>query len=105
RGRHSSARLATPLSPSSTLAAMSVVSWTPNEAWLFAELARRVLVASLDGRAPVRAGDGFAMAAAASEDTITLALTIDATNATLALRPALDDQDRWRDGWAIELER
>jgi fatty acid CoA ligase FadD9 len=86
-----------------------VVRWTPAEGWLIAELAKRSLVAELDG-APAIAGsdaDGarFHVEIHASAEAIVLELRIDAARARIALAPSSPAGHRWRDGWMLEVIR
>jgi fatty acid CoA ligase FadD9 len=94
--------------PASPVAAPTA-SWTPNEAWLFAELARRAVVASLDGaparRASSEEDDPFHVEIHASSDAIRLVMRIDAANAVVALEPIAIDGSGWRERWALELGR
>jgi fatty acid CoA ligase FadD9 len=90
-----------------------VTSWTPNEAWLFAELAKRALVVSVDGGEPERVTcfDGDAdgvrvrLETHAKDDAIRLVLHLDADHANVALAPVRVDGNGWRGGWALECLR
>jgi fatty acid CoA ligase FadD9 len=83
------------------------VRWTPAEAWLIAEVARRVLVASLDGGPDVGAyaGAGFTITVEQTDDAFTIELGFAAKRATLTLAPTAPAGHRWRDAWMLELER
>ena len=75
-----------------------VVSWTPSEAWLFAEMARRAIVVSPGGaQVEIMAGT----------EELMLEVRVDAARATIALAPerAMAEGHRWRPGWALELVR
>ncbi len=79
-----------------------VIRWTPAEAWLMAELARRALVATLDGGPPVRApAPGFEAEIQASDAQIAIEVRLAAERATLALAPEAPAGHRWRDGWLL----
>ena len=83
-----------------------VVGWTADEAWLLAELGRRALVASLDGAPPQRVGEGtgFDVEVRASADEIVLDVRLEAERATFWLEPLDDEEHRFRQGWAFEIE-
>ncbi len=81
-----------------------VLRWTPAEAWLMAELARRAIVATLDGGPPIRAPE-LAVEIHAGDDRIELELRLPAERATLALRPQRPAGHRWRDGWTLVVVR
>jgi hypothetical protein len=69
-----------------------VVRWTPAEAWLMVEFARRALVATIDGEAlrSVVAGDAGRFHVELEEgDDVALALRFDAEHVLLALDPAV----------------
>jgi hypothetical protein len=98
--------------PPSPVAPSSVTSWTPNEAWFFAELAKRALVVSVDGGAPERIaawseteGARVWLETHASEEVIRLSLHVDADRATVALAPERVSGSGWRDGWVLECLR
>ncbi|MEJ7602109.1 MAG: thioester reductase domain-containing protein [Kofleriaceae bacterium] len=82
-----------------------MVRWTPGEAWLMAELARRLLVASLDGEPPIHVGPGFGIEIEASAEQVVLVVTLDARRATLALSPSRIEHQPWRDSWLLEVVR
>jgi fatty acid CoA ligase FadD9 len=81
-----------------------VVRWTPAEAWLMAELARRAIVATLDGGPPVRA-PALDLELQASDAEIALELRLPAEHATIALAPERPAGHPWRDGWMLVLVR
>lgn len=79
--------------------------WTPNGWWLFAEAARRALVAQRDGGPFERAGSvGFTVDIEPGPDALALVMRLDAAWASLALRP-VDGGYRLRDTWVLELSR
>jgi fatty acid CoA ligase FadD9 len=88
-------------------------SWTPTELWLGCELARRGLVARLDGGLPRPAalaeaaapGDPFVVEHVTDAGEVSLRLILRAGHASVALDPALVDGNRWRRDWVIELWR
>jgi fatty acid CoA ligase FadD9 len=83
----------------------STIRWTVAEAHLMAEMARRSIVASLDGAPPVSAGAGrFRSEIHAGPEVITLELVIDADHAIVRLGPDPLGH-RWRDSWVLELVR
>lgn len=83
-------------------------SWTPDESRLFAELARRALVAILDedGKA-LRAhqSDGFLVELDERDDRVRLRVELRAHSARLALDPLRIDSHLWRHTWALEVSR
>ncbi|MCB9595240.1 MAG: thioester reductase domain-containing protein [Sandaracinaceae bacterium] len=88
------------------MAAAPIVSWTPAEPGLFAELAVRALVACLDGGPPTRAGttSGFVVGVRHDDGDGRLDLELDADRATLALDPTLVPDHPWRDLWVLVIE-
>lgn len=99
-------------------AAAPILRWTPHEPWLWAELARRTLVASLDGGMPAAAtsdrfgadvdavGDRFGVdVVAVGGGELQLAITCDAALAVLALAPLCPGNHRWRAAWQLVIER
>lgn len=87
---------------------MTCRSWTPDEAWLFAKLARRALVATLnDDPTPLRGeqSDRFVVEVVAREENVHLRVGLRASNATLAIDPVLVDGNAWREPWALEVTR
>ena len=87
-----------------------VVSWTPVEAWVFAEMTRVGLVASLDDGPPRRAArfeeaSTFSAQIEATDDETSVAIRFDADRATLALEPLPLDGNPWRDAWTVVLVR
>ncbi|HEU0031248.1 MAG TPA: thioester reductase domain-containing protein [Kofleriaceae bacterium] len=85
-----------------------VIRWTPVEAWLIAEVAKRSLVAELDGEsfaASDRDDAAFFVEIEASADEISLVLRIARPRARIALAPTWPSGHRWRDGWMLELVR
>lgn len=76
---------------------------------MFAELAKRALVATLDDGASLRAADGdprLRVEVVASTDAIRLSIDMDSPDAvTLRLEPTRVDGNEWRDAWALELLR
>jgi fatty acid CoA ligase FadD9 len=89
--------------------AAPIVAWTPNEAWLLLGLARRALIASLDGgpegRAGAEEGARFRAEVHARGEEIAIELQLDAERASIALSPTGEGGHRWRSGWALVLER
>lgn len=84
-----------------------VVRWTPPEAWLIAELTKRALVvqrASGEGQRAGASKEFSAEVVTTPEGTI-VALTLGAGAVSLQLDPQQVSGHRWRDGWAVELER
>lgn len=85
-----------------------VASWTPNEAWFFAELACRSLVVTSEDGAPI---DGARVEIASGNDSIRLLLHLDEVepahhdHALVALRPHRVDGSAWRDVWLLEILR
>jgi fatty acid CoA ligase FadD9 len=83
-----------------------VIRWTIEEGWLMAALARRALVARLDGGAPIREdGARFRVDIQTSDTAVELALSAgQAARVELALAPESVAGHRWRDGWVIALD-
>lgn len=88
-------------------------SWTPQEAWLGCELARRGLVASIDGAPARRAvlaeeaqpSDPFTVELIPDEREARLKIYIVGHRARLDLDPAVLRGCRWRSDWLLELTR
>jgi fatty acid CoA ligase FadD9 len=86
------------------------VGWTPNEAWLFAETARRALVASIDGAPPehtAASDEGappFFAEIHARKDDVRLVLTLRGSSAAISLATGADGP-RWREGWVLGLSQ
>ncbi|MGC4117056.1 MAG: thioester reductase domain-containing protein [Myxococcales bacterium] len=81
---------------------------TPSEAELMAALARRALVATVDGGPPVQACDepaGFSVELASDSDEVLLVLHLRGAKATLALAPEPEASHRWRSRWQLEVRR
>jgi hypothetical protein len=90
------------------------IAWTPNEVWLFAELAMRSLLVSVDGGEPARLpardaveeeGERVRGELHASNDAIRLSLRLFAERASVTLAPVRFKGNAWRDGWGLELMR
>jgi fatty acid CoA ligase FadD9 len=73
-----------------------IVRWTPGEAWLMAELAKRALVASAPGGIEIEIVAG---------DEIVLVITLDTEQTTIAFLPQPVANHRWRPSWLLELVR
>src|SRR5688572_9730893 len=84
-----------------------VIRWTPEEVWVMAELARRLLTATIDDRPAISPSEdgAFRVEVHAGEQAIDLAVAIDGEVASLALGARDSARHRWRDGWLLELER
>jgi len=85
------------------------IRWTPAEGLLIAEVARRSLVATLDGGEVVAGSEAegapFQVAFESKPDAITLELRLAADHATIVLAPSSPSGHRWRDGWMLEVSR
>jgi fatty acid CoA ligase FadD9 len=77
---------------------------TPDEGATMLALARDALVAAIDDRAPVRAGDAFRVDTEAGPDGAVLVLHLTGRSAVLALDPVpLPTGPRWRDAWVLAI--
>ncbi len=91
-----------------SLVTTPVASWTPNEAWFFAELARRSLVVMSEDGTSI---DGARVEISSMNDSIRLLLHLDEVDparhdhALVALRPHRVDGSAWRDVWLLEILR
>ncbi len=87
--------------------------WTPTEIWLGCELARRSLVARIDGAPPCSAalaqeGEGadlFWIEGINQGEEATLALHLRGELALVSLEPSTTAKNRWRRDWVVELWR
>jgi fatty acid CoA ligase FadD9 len=90
-----------------------LISWTPSDRWLGLELARRGLVARIDGgraRAASTDGEGWGrgrlrIEEAGDSDGRHLLIHLGGRRAALSLEPVVVAGNRWREAWAIELFR
>ena len=83
-----------------------VIRWTAAEPWLMTALARRALVASLDGGPAIHAGFGSGAEGPFRlqlDDNGDLAVALDADRAMLGFEPAALGSHRWRSGWQLEV--
>lgn len=91
-----------------SLVTTPVASWTPNEAWFFAELACRSLVVTSEDGVPI---DGARVEISSKSDSIRLLLHVDEVDPArhdhvlVALRPRRVDGSAWRDVWLLEILR
>lgn len=83
-----------------------VIRWTPEEVWVMAGLATRLLAATIDGVAVASSEDGpFHAEVHATATAIEIAITIRAERARLVLAARDPAGQRWRDGWLLEIVR
>jgi len=83
-----------------------ILRWTPEEVWVMAGLAQRLLVATIDGVEHASTEGGvFHAEVHAGAESIEVALAFDADAARLALGARDPAGQRWRDGWLLEIAR